>query len=129
MDKARELIAKGEPEALLYRVIVKPIEATTEMEKVEMEKFKELAKSGFQVKTDKQASRETVGAMFGVLVHLSDGAFKDKGERVVGSLPEEGDVVIFDRYAGKDIEIPPGSGNTYKFCNDESILGRMVNVG
>ena len=38
---------------------------------------------------------------------------------------DDGDLVIFARYEGKEIEHPPGSGAIYRFMNDEDIYGKV----
>ena len=104
--------------------MVKPIEAITGMELSEKEANPELAKLGFETKTEEQKEKETFGTQHGILVSKGDYAFKASalgGEDWV----EEGDVVIFDRYAGVEIELPPGSGDKYRFTNDESLIGKM----
>ena len=121
VERARELIANGNPEAAGYRLMIKPIDAVIGLEKVETEKYATLAKSGFEVKTSEQKDRESKGTHHGILVHMGKTAFKELG----GEWVREGDVVIFDRYAGVEIELPPGSGEKYRFTNDESILGVM----
>ena len=124
MDKARNLIASGDPKAVGYRLMIKPIEATTGMELSEKEANPELAKVGFITKTEDQAQKESFGTHHGILV--SKGDFALKAAALGGeNWAEEGDVLIFDRYAGVEIELPPGSGEKYRFTNDESILGKM----
>jgi co-chaperonin GroES (HSP10) len=101
--------------------MIKPIDAVIGMEASEAKKFETLAKSGFEVKTDEQKAKESKGTHHGILVHMGSKAYKELG----GDWVKEGDVVIFDRYAGVEIELPPGSGEKYRFTNDESILGVM----
>jgi len=126
IDKARELIAHGTPEAVGYRILIKPIDASTTMEAAEVAQFETLAKLDFDTKTANQAERESKGTQHGILVHAGDGAFKGDLEKMGDSWVKEGDVVIFDRYCGVEMELPPGSGDKYRFTNDESILGKMV---
>ena len=124
LAKARDIIAYGVPEAVGYRLMIKPIEATTELELSEKAKFEALAKAGFETKTKEQKNRESKGSPHGILVSKGDYAFKAGllgGEDWV----EEGDVLIYDRYSGVEVELPPGSGNIFRFTNDESILGRV----
>ena len=60
IDEARDLIAFGSPQAVGYRLMVKPIEATTGLEVSEKEANPELAKLGFEVKMgSKEAVRQT----------------------------------------------------------------------
>jgi co-chaperonin GroES (HSP10) len=124
IDEARDLIANGEPEAVGYRVMVKSLFAVTELEISQKKQFETLSQSGFQTKTNEQAERESKGTHFGIVVSLGGFAF---GGSHLGkeNWVEEGDVAIFDRYAGVGIELPTGSGNEFRFMNDESIIGRM----
>jgi len=122
--EARDLIAFGNPVAVGYRLMIKPIEAITGLEASEQEANPELAKLGFEVKTEDQKNKESFGTHHGVLVSKGDFAFK---AAALGGddWASEGDVLIFDRYAGVEVELPPGSGDKYRFTNDESILGKM----
>jgi co-chaperonin GroES (HSP10) len=122
--QARDLIAYGNPKAVGYRLMIKPIEAITGMEMSEEADNPELAKLGFVTKTEEQAAKESVGTHHGILASKGDYAFK---AAALGGddWATEGDVLIFDRYAGVEIELPPGSGEKYRFTNDESILGKM----
>jgi co-chaperonin GroES (HSP10) len=126
IDKARALIAHGTPEAVGYRILIKPIDVSTGMENAEVEKFEHLARMGFESKTDSEADRQSKGTQHGILVHAGDGAFKGDLEKLGNVWVKEGDVVIFDRYCGVEMELPPGSGDKFRFTNDESILGKMV---
>lgn len=138
IKQARDLIAHGTPEAVGYKILIKPIDSVTTMSNAESNKFKTLAKAGFQDKTDEQADRESIGTQHGILIHIGPGAFSFLGpnegqplskvdaKRIAKLFPKEGDVVIFDRYCGVEMELPPGSGNMYRFANDEALLGRMV---
>ena len=124
IDEARDLIAFGNPVAVGYRLMIKPIEATTGLEASEKAEFGALAALDFEVKTEDQKKKESFGTQHGILVSKGDHAFKAAalGEE---DWTSEGDVVIFDRYAGIEIELPPGSGQKFRFTNDESILGKM----
>lgn len=124
LEEARNLIANGNPKAVGYRLMIKPIEATTGLEASEKEKYEALAKVGFETKTKEQKDREDRGSQHGVLV--SKGEYAYKAEALGGEdWVKEGDILIFDRYSGVEIELPPGSGEKYRFTNDESILGKM----
>jgi len=104
--------------------MIKPIEATTGLEQAEKSEFSVLAKAGFEVKTEDQKKKESFGTHHGILISKGDYAFK--AEALGGEdWLQEGDVVIFDRYTGVEVELPPGSGEKYRFTNDESILGKM----
>lgn len=126
IQDARKLIAHGTPEAVGYRLMVYTIDAVAEMESAEMEKFPELAKRGVVMKTDDQTERESKGSHYGILISKGDQAFKAKELGEVDWV-EEGDLLIFDRYAGVSVELPPGSGQKFRFANDECVVGRMRN--
>jgi len=126
IEKARDLIANGTPEAVLYRILIKPIEAKTTLDEAIQNQHETLTKLGFQVKTENQAERESKGTQHGILVHVGPGAFKGQLADFCPEVPQVGDVVIFDRYTGVEMELPPGSGNKFRFANDETLLGRMV---
>jgi co-chaperonin GroES (HSP10) len=124
IDKARDLIANGQPQAVGYRILIKPIEASTGMEVSLKEKYPTLGASDFQAKTDEQKERESKGTHHGLVVDVGPAAYKSE---LLGGEPwaKPGDVVMFDRYAGVEMELPPGSGDKYRFVNDESVLGKM----
>ena len=123
VDKAKDLIANSPSEAVGYRLKIRVLYVDTEMEAAEKAKFETLAKAGFETKTEKQADKLSKGSHYGILV--SKGEFAFKADQLGGAdWVNEGDVLVFDRYAGVDIEEPPGSGEIYRYMNDESILGR-----
>ena len=142
IEQARDLIAHGTPEASGYKILIKPIDAITTMSNAESQQFETLAKAGFQDKTDEQSDKLSKGTQHGILAHIGPGAFsfldstaelandrmltKAEAERMSKLFPKEGEVVIFDRYCGVEMELPPGSGDKYRFANDEALLGRMV---
>ena len=106
-----------------YRIAVYPLPVDTRMKAAEAGKFSTLAAAGFVDKTETQAEREEKGQHFGILCHVGSGAFKgDYGLK--GALPKEGDVIVFNKYAGLKQEFPPGSGDFYHYCNDEDILSQ-----
>ena len=125
MNNARDLIANGTPEAVGYRILIKPIDASIAMAEAQMEQFPTLAAKDFQDKTEDQADRESKGTHYGILAHIGPGSFKGDLEKFDCEWPEVGDVVILDRYTGTELEIPPGSGDKYRYANDEAILGVM----
>ncbi len=130
IDAARDCIAYGAPEAVGYRLMVKPIYSETKMAQSEMDKYETLSNRGFQSKTKEQAEKESRGTHHGILIHKGAQAYKGElAKNDAKPWVEVGDVLIFDRYAGVEMEIPPGSGDIYKFINDESVLGRMVKNG
>ncbi len=126
IEKARDLIAHGTPEAFGYRILIKPIDSVTGMSKSESVAFPTLAAADFQDKTENQNDRLTKGTNHGILAHIGEGAFQGDIEKFVKVKPKEGDVVIFDKYSGCEMELPPGSGDMYRFANDEVLLGKMV---
>ena len=121
LEEAYELIAKGTPKPRGYRILVKPLDAIRQMEAKEAEKYSTLAAGGFEVKTAEQEERETKGSNHGIVIAIGNTAFERLGEPWV----EVDDVVIFHRYSGTRVELPPESGDFYQFMNDEDIFGRM----
>ena len=124
LEDARDKIANGTPEAVGYRLMVYTIDAVQGMEQAEKELFPTLAAKGAVTKTKDLADRESKGSHYGILMDMGDQAFK--GDDLGGDWGlKEGDLLIFDRYAGVTIELPPGSGQQIRFTNDESVLGRI----
>lgn len=121
---ARELAAKGMLVAVGYRALVKPIESTLGLEDAEAQIAPTLAADGFQVKTDGERKREERGENHGVVISLGPIAFERMGGR--GMWCDEGDLVVFSRYAGTRVEHPPGSGTFYQLMNDEDIFGKVL---
>ena len=99
LDAAKNAVAHGDPEAVGYRVLIKPLEATLGLTPAEQARFEELAKIGFENKSDKEKGRIDRGSNFGIVVSIGDYAFK---AAALGkeNWVEEGDIVIVDRYAG-----------------------------
>ena len=126
IDQARDLIAHGTPEAVGYKILIKPIDAVTQMEEAESKQFETLSKAGFETKSSEQAEKLSKGTQHGILCHIGPGAFKGGTWDNCSIMPREGEIVIFDRYCGVEMELPPGSGDKYRFANDEALLGRMV---
>jgi len=125
IEEARKTIAKGEPQAVGYRLAMYTIDATDGLEESQVEQFETLASKGFTTKTKDQQERESRGSHYGILLSMGDHVFAgDLGGVDVWGI-EEGDLLIFDRYAGVQIEMPPGSGQMIRFTNDESVLGKM----
>ena len=121
---ARELVSKGMMVAIGYRAMIKPIEATMGLEEAQAEVAPTLANSGFQVKTHSEKEREERGENHGIVISLGSMAFERMGGREAWC--DEGDVVVFSRYAGTRIEHPPGSGTFYQLMNDEDIFGKVL---
>ncbi len=123
--KAKDRIATGSPHAVGYRLLVYPIEVEEGLDAYQAEKFEKLKNIGFVTKTTDEAERQSKGSHYGILVDVGDFAFKTE---LLGGKPwvSEGDTLIFGRYAGVDIEMPPGSGQVMRFMSDENVLGRMI---
>lgn len=120
---ARELLAAGMLQAVGYRVLVKPLEVDQGLEAAEAERYQELARRGFTAKTHEEAERQERGEHFGIVLHIGPAAFERMGGRAAWC--EEGDTVVFSRYAGTRVEFPPGSQNFYQLMNDEDIYGKV----
>lgn len=121
---ARELVAKGMLQAAGYRVLVKPIESIVELEAAEAEIAPHLAEQGFEVKTLHQKDVEERGENHGIVVHIGPIAFERHGGRK--NWCDEGDTIVFNRYAGTRVEHPPGSKVFYQLMNDEDVYGRIA---
>ena len=127
IESIRDQLATANPQAVGYRVMVKPIPARKGLEASEAGQFETLGKAGFEVKTNDEQSRETHGSDVGVIVHCGQDAYS-------GSLKDfepwakVGDVVIFPRYCGHICEVPPGSGEKYHFMTDDDLLGKYEGI-
>jgi len=124
LDATRALIATGMIQAVGYRVVIKPVDVSLELEQAEAEVAPTLAEAGFEVKSEAQRQREEHGENHGVVIHIGPTAFDRLGGQAHWF--SEGDTVIFSRYAGTAVEHPPGSGNKYQIMNDEDIFGKIV---
>jgi len=124
INSANDLVAKGNHDAVGYRLLVKTIKGSAGLEAAEKSEFSTLADAGFISKSQDQLDKEDQGRQYGIVVSIGDGAFKAAalGET---SWVSEGDVVYFDRYAGVHVELPPGSKQMYRMMNDESLLTRV----
>ncbi len=118
IEAAHKLIASGKPVAAGYRIVVKPLDSSKYMESREAELHPTLAGAGFEVKTAKQEERETRGSQYGIVDSIGKEAYKRLGEPWV----KEGDVIVYHRYSGTRVELPPGSGEFYQFMNDEDVF-------
>ena len=104
--------------------MVYTIDSKQGLEDAEIDNAPTLAAAGFVTKSKAQTDRESKGSHYGIL--LSKGEQSFKGDDLGGDWGiEEGDLLIFDRYAGVTIELPPGSEQMIRFTNDESVLGRI----
>lgn len=126
LEAARMTVAHGKPEAIGYRVLLKPLEVSQEIEEAMKAEFEHLAKAGFEAKSKQQALREAKGTSFSIVAHVGSWAFNANALGGPNHWAQEGDVVITDKYPGSEVEVPPGSGDMYRLVNDEAILGRMV---
>lgn len=111
-----------------YRLIIKPVEARKGMETAEADKFSTLARSGFEVKTDKEQAKETHGSNVGIIVHAGPDCYNSGALKDCDPWAKEGDIVIFPRYAGNQVELPPGSGEIYYFMADDDLLGKYEGI-
>ncbi len=126
IEAARKLISAGEFEASGYRIAIKSIFVETNLDESLKSKYPELAKADFQDKSVDEAGRQSRGTHFGIVA--STGSCAYKGRHLTGEIwANEGDVVVFERYAGIGVMMPPGSENEIRFMNDENIMGRMIN--
>lgn len=119
-NAARQLIANGMIQAAGYRIIVKPIESIVELEAAEAALMPTLAEQGFEVKSSQQKEREERGENHGIVISLGPIAFERHGGRAAWC--DEGDTIIFNRYAGTRFEHPPGSKVFYQAMNDEDVF-------
>lgn len=123
IKNAHEVVAKGTAKAAGYRLIIKPLPWDSGLKAGEADKFSHLAKAGFVAKSDAQTERESRGSHVGILCDIGDAAYS--GDSLGGKAwAEVGDIVVFNRYAGQRVDLPPGSEDFYQFCNDEDILGK-----
>lgn len=74
---------------------------------------------------DKHRERENSASDKGRIVAVAAMAFKGGDWAVEGDPPKEGDVVIFQRYAGKEIELD-GDGVKYRVVPDADIKGVVI---
>jgi co-chaperonin GroES (HSP10) len=121
---ARQMVDHGMLVAVGYRILVKPIESTMGLEAAEMELAPTLAEQGFQAKSEGEKDRQERGENHGVIISMGPIAYERMGGR--SEWCDEGDVVVFSRYAGTRVEHPPGSGSFYQLMNDEDIFGKML---
>lgn len=109
--KARSIITGNESEAAGYRIKVYCIPA---------DKY---YPGGKLEKTPEQLERETRGSDKGIIVSIGKGAWKGSHLMKTGDWAKVGQVVLYQNYEGKTEEEPAGSGNYYRFMNDEGIVG------
>ena len=123
IKNAQQVVGTMIPFPVAYRIAIKDLDSTSGLKAGEAEKFATLAKAGFTAQSKKQTDRETKGAAMGILCYIGGGCFQ--GNYTCGNdKPKVGDVVVYQRYAGMNHEYPPGSGDFYRFCNDEDITGK-----
>lgn len=118
---AQNVVNTQLPNAAGYRITIKPLPWSENLKAGAAAKFDTLAKSGFIAQSSEQTAREERGSCMGIVCNVGADAFDGKsfnGKKWA----EVGDVVVFNRYAGMRIDIPPGSEDFYNVCNDEDIL-------
>ena len=128
LDSIRDQLADAEHETVGYRLMIKPIPARKGLEASEGDKFSELSKAGFEVKSIHEQSRESHGSDVGVVVHCGPDAYKLGNLKDCKAWAKEGDVVVFPRYCGHVCEVPPGSGEKYHFMTDDDLLGKYKGI-
>jgi len=117
LRKAHEFVGDNLPNSIAYRVIIRPLPVDQSLDAGLAVLAPTLAKAGLIAKSLTQAEREERGQHIGILCHAGKYTFKDyQDER-----PNEGDVVVFNKYAGLRQEFPPGSGDVYHICNDDDV--------
>lgn len=116
IEKARDIINNKKSGAAGYRIKVFMIPA---------DKYYSTGKDSLikLEKTPEQLERETRGSDKGIIVSVGKGAWKGDHLMKQGDWAEVGQVVLYQNYEGKTEEEPPGSGNMYRFMNDEGIVG------
>lgn len=123
IKQAQGIVGDSVPIPIGYRIAIKDLDSTSELKAGEADKFATLASKGFTAQSKKQTDRESKGSAMGILCHIGGGCFQ--GNYICGDdKPRIGDVVVYQRYAGACHEYPPGSGDFYRFCNDEDVLGK-----
>lgn len=120
MKAARSLVSNGTPKALGYRLLVQQVYMEDSEDELNKGEFKTLAKMNFQTKTREEQDRHNRGTPYVILLHKGPSA--NAGDLKSFDAPV-GSVLITDRYAGVEFELPPGSGNKFRFMNDEAVLG------
>ena len=128
LESVRDQLADANPVAVGYRLMVLPIPARKGMESAEAAEYSELAKAGFEVKSNQQEAKETHGSDVGILVHAGKDAYNIGNLALGDPWAAEGDVVIFPRYCGAIVEVPPGSGQKMHFMTDDDLLGKYEGV-
>ena len=123
MSDARRRIASGKLNAAGYRLKVLPIAAQKGLDGVALAEYPTLAEAGFEAKTENQKERESKGAEHGIVEHCGPEVYNNPAIAKKGPWVKEGDVILFQKYAGKLSESPPGSDIWWRFMNDEDVLG------
>ncbi len=124
IQTAIEIAQREIPEAVGYRVLIKPLPVAAGFKADDMDKYEALAAAGFDLNNKDEAERETKGSDRGIVCSVGPGAYK--GDHLEAREPwvSEGDIAVFHRYVGHTVQIPEGSENTYRICNDEDVFGR-----
>ena len=123
INRAQKIVGENLPLPIGYRIAIWPLASTTGLKAGEAQQYEHLAKAGFQAQSNKQTERESRGTHIGVLCHVGKGGFQGD-YKCEEDVPVEGDIVVFNKYAGLMQDFPPGSEGIYHFCNDEDIQGK-----
>jgi co-chaperonin GroES (HSP10) len=129
MTAAVKAVLYNKPKVMGYRILVKQVFVSdvnevgeSGLNELEKDKFPTLAHGGVITDLKDETERQRKGTQFGILVDKGDSAFTDAASAFDSDV---GDIVAFDKYAGEELELPPGSGETYRVMNDESVLLKM----
>lgn len=134
IESVRDQLAKATPQAVGYRLMIKPVEARKGMEAAEEKAFPNLMAAAalqgekLEIKSSKQEAKESHGSDVGIVVAVGPDSYKMGNMQDSSTWAEVGDVVILQRYAGHRCEVPPGSGDFYQFINDEDLMGKYEGV-
>jgi len=109
VDQLSEEMIAQLPEPTGYRIMILPF------------KIKEKTKGGIVI-ADTAREREQVATVVGLVLKLGPDAYKDYDKYPNGLWCEEGDWVIFGRYAGARIPI---DGGEIRLLNDDEVLATI----
>lgn len=94
-----------------HRVLIKP------------DPVEESTKSGIIVTPPNKKKMEEAGQIYGTVIKVGFQAFEAFGDGT--PWVEEGDRVIFAKYAGRFVSDPDDDETQYMICNDEDIIGKV----
>lgn len=101
-----------------------PVHPKGPMILLKAKRFEQVSKGGIVLASNEEVKRETVGGDILEVMAVGDLAFKDHPQwGSVDPFCEVGDFVMTPRYPGHKFEYPPGSGDVWYLCNDETIKG------